>query len=128
MEIGVLGATGPAGRGIAARLADAGHAVLAGSRDRARAAGVVEELQAKWGDRLASLYPATNVEAAAAPDLVVVATNWEAALETTQAHADLLAGKVVIAMANGLRKVGREFRVVMPPEGSLAAAMQAAAP
>ncbi len=82
----------------------------------------------KWGERLASLYPATNDEAAAAPDLVVVATNWEAALETTRAHASALAGKVVIAMANGLRKVGREFRVVVPPEGSLAAAMQAAAP
>jgi 8-hydroxy-5-deazaflavin:NADPH oxidoreductase len=128
MEIGVLGATGPAGRGIAARLADAGHTVLAGSRQRARAATVVEELQTKWGSRLDSLHPATNDEAAAAGDLVVVATNWEAALETTQAHAAQLAGKVVIAMANGLRKEGREFRPVMPPEGSLAAAMQAAAP
>jgi NADPH-dependent F420 reductase len=128
MEIGVLGATGPAGRGIAARLADAGHTVLAGSRQRARAATVVEELQASWGTRLDSLRPATNDEAAAAADLVVVATNWEAALETTQAHAAQLAGKVVIAMANGLRKEGREFRPVMPPEGSLAAAMQAAAP
>jgi len=127
MEIGVLGATGPAGRGIAARLADAGHTVLAGSRQRARAAAVVEELQTKWGRRLDSLRPATNEEAAAG-DVVVVATNWEAALETTQAHAAQLAGKVVIAMANGLRKEGREFRPVMPPEGSLAAAMQAAAP
>ncbi|HEY6316535.1 MAG TPA: NADPH-dependent F420 reductase [Acidimicrobiia bacterium] len=128
MEIGVLGATGPAGRGIAARLADAGHTVLAGSRQRARAATVVEELQTQWGSRLDSLRPATNEEAAAAGDLVVVATNWEAALETTRAHAAQLAGKVVIAMANGLRKEGREFRPVMPPEGSLAAAMQAAAP
>jgi NADPH-dependent F420 reductase len=128
MEIGVLGATGPAGRGIAARLADAGHTVLAGSRQRARAATVVEELQTLWGSRLDSLRPATNEEAAAAGDLVVVATNWEAALETTRAHAAQLAGKVVIAMANGLRKEGREFRPVMPPEGSLAAAMQAAAP
>jgi len=124
----VLGATGPAGRGIAARLADAGHRVLVGSRDRARAAGVVDELRAEWGARVASLRPATNEEAAAAADLVVVATTWEAVVDTTRAHAARLEGKIVLAMANGLRRVGREFRAVLPAEGSLAAAMQAAVP
>ena len=43
-------------------------------------------------------------------------------------HAGALAGKTVIAMANGLEKVDREFRAVLPPEGSLAQAQQAAAP
>jgi NADPH-dependent F420 reductase len=128
MEIGVLGATGPAGRGLAVQLAAAGHTVLAGSRDRARAEQVIDELRERWGQRVATLQPATNAEAAAAADLVVVATNWEAALETTEAHASLLRGKVVIAMANGLQRVGREFRAVMPDEGSLAQAMQALAP
>jgi len=128
VDIGVLGATGPAGRGLAARLAAAGHTVRAGSRDRARAARVVDELRARWGERVATLTAATNADAAAAPDLVVVATTWEAALETTKAHASLLAGKVVLAMANGLQKVGREFRAVLPPEGSLAQAMQALVP
>jgi NADPH-dependent F420 reductase len=128
MEIGILGATGPAGRGVAARLADAGHVVLAGSRSRARSEETVAELRERWGERVATLRPATNDEAAAAADLVVVATNWEAALETTQAHAAELRGKVVVAMANGLRREGREFRAVLPTEGSLAAAMQAAAP
>lgn len=128
MEIGVLGATGPAGRGLATRLASLGHDVLAGSRDRAKAEGVVAELQARWGDLVATLRPATNAEAAAASDLVVIATNWEAALDTTSAHAAALAGKVVVAMANGLHKVGREFKVVVPEEGSLAVAMQRRAP
>jgi hypothetical protein len=128
MEIGVLGATGPAGRGLAARLADAGHTVLAGSRDPARAAAMVSEVHTRWGPRVASLRPATNEEAAAARDVVVVATNWEASLDTTREYADQLAGKVVVAMANGLTKVGREFQAVLPTEGSLAAAMQAAAP
>src|SRR5256885_9793464 len=36
--------------------------------------------------------------------------------------------KVGIAMANGLRKVDREFRPVLPVEGSLTMAMQAAVP
>jgi NADPH-dependent F420 reductase len=128
MEIGVLGATGPAGRGMAVQLAAAGHDVLAGSRDRSRAATIVTKLHERWGDRVATLRPASNAEAAGAADVVVVATNWEAALETTQAHAALLDHKVVVAMANGLQKVGREFRAVLPEEGSLAQAMQALAP
>ena len=123
MEIGVLGATGPAGRGLAVRLAAAGHDVLAGSRDRSRAEGIVEELRGRWGERVATLRAVTNAEAADAADLVVVATNWEAALETTGAHAAALDHKVVIAMANGLQKVGREFRAVLPEEGSLAQAL-----
>jgi 8-hydroxy-5-deazaflavin:NADPH oxidoreductase len=128
MEIGVLGATGPAGRGVVARLASLGHDVIAGSRQRKRAQQLVEELREQWGERVATLRPGVNDEAAAARDLVVVATTWEAALETTKAHARPLAGKVVVAMANGLRKVNREFVVVPTKEGSLAAAMQAAAP
>jgi 8-hydroxy-5-deazaflavin:NADPH oxidoreductase len=128
MEIGVLGATGPAGRGLAARLAAAGHDVLAGSRDRARAEHVVGDLHSRWGARVATLHAATNPEAAAAADVIVVATNAEAALETTKAHAELFDHKVVVAMANGVEKVGREFRAVLPEEGSLAQAMQALAP
>jgi hypothetical protein len=128
MQIGVLGATGPAGRGLAARLAALGHDVVAGSRDRARAARVVDELREQWGERCARLRPGDNGEAAAARDVVVIATTWEAALDTASAHAGQLEGKVVVSMANGLRRVAREFRVVLPEEGSLAEAVQARAP
>jgi hypothetical protein len=128
VEIGVLGATGPAGRGLAARLACLGHDVIAGSRDAARSASAVAELSERWGDRLATLVPGTNADAAAARDLVIVATTWDAAVDTTRDHAGLLEGKVVVAMANGLVRVGKEFQPVLPEEGSLAAAMQAVAP
>jgi NADPH-dependent F420 reductase len=127
MEIGVLGATGPAGRGLAARFADAGFDVIIGSRDPSRAKAVADELSERWGSRVATLRPGTNDDAAAAQDVVVVATTWEAAIDTTAAHAGQLAGKVVIAMANGLQRVGREFHAVLPPEGSVAAGMQARA-
>jgi hypothetical protein len=128
MEIGVLGATGPAGRGIAARLATVGHEVIAGSRDEARSAKTVASLHERWGDRVADLHGGTNTDAAAARDLVIVATTWEAAVDTAAEHAAALAGKVVVCMANGLEKVGDEFRAVLPDEGSLAEALQAAAP
>ena len=127
MRIGVLGGTGPAGRGIAARLASVGHEVIVGSRDRARSAAVVEELRAQWGDRVAGLTAGTNHDAAAA-DLVVLATVWDAAVPTAAALADELAGKAVISMANGLIKDGRQFVPVVSPAGSIAAEVQAVAP
>jgi 8-hydroxy-5-deazaflavin:NADPH oxidoreductase len=128
VEIGVLGATGPAGRGLAARLASVGHEVRAGSRERSRADDAVAELRAQWGDRVERLEPGTNAEAAKANDLVIIATTWEGAVATAAEHADDLASKPVIVMANGLERVGREFRPVLPPEGSIARAAQAAAP
>jgi NADPH-dependent F420 reductase len=127
MKIGVLGATGPAGGGVAARLASVGYDVIAGSRDLARAEAAVAKARERWGDRVESLEPGDNTDAASA-ELVVVGTQWEAAVPTATQHADALSGKVVIAMANGLTKHGREFRPVLPDEGSLAMAMQAAVP
>ncbi|MBM3672431.1 MAG: NADPH-dependent F420 reductase [Actinobacteria bacterium] len=128
VEIGVLGATGPAGTGIAARLAAIGHNVVAGSRERSRADAVVATLREKWDARVDGLRAGTNDDAAAAQDLVIVATTWEGAVDTAAAHASALAGKVVASMANGLEKVGHEFRPVLPEAGSLAEAVQAAAP
>lgn len=127
MNIGVLGATGPAGRGLAARLASVGHDVVAGSRDESRAEAVVSELRDEWGPRVDSLSAGTNADAAKA-DVVAIATTWEAAVPTAAEFADALAGKPVIAMANGLEKVGREFHAILPPEGSISQAVQAAAP
>jgi NADPH-dependent F420 reductase len=128
MRIGVLGATGPAGKGLAARLAWLGHDVIAGSREASRAEAVVAELRRDWGRGLAGLVGAPNAEAAAGGELVVIATQWEGAVASTAAHADDLVGKVVIAMANGLEKVGREFRPVFPGTGSITESVQAAAP
>jgi hypothetical protein len=112
---------------VAVRLAAAGHDVILGSRDRERAAQIVDELRERFGDRVAGLEPGTNQDAADA-ELVVLATVWDAAVDTAAAHAKQLAGKVVIAMANGLVKKGRQFRPVVPAEGSITAAVQAAAP
>ena len=113
---------------MAARLASLGHDVIAGSRDASRSAAAVAGLSEQWGRRLATLRSGANADAAAAADLAVIATTWDAAVETARAHADVLDGKVVIAMANGLVRVGKEFRPILPEEGSLAAAMQAVAP
>jgi NADPH-dependent F420 reductase len=127
MQIGVLGATGPEGRGFAARVAGLGHEVIAGSRDHARAEAAVAEIRDRWGDRVSGLKPGVNADAAAA-DLVVVAVQWEGAVGTVREYASALSGKVVISIANGLTKRGREFLPVLPDGQSLAESMQAAAP
>lgn len=128
MEIGVLGATGPAGSGLAARLASIGHSVLLGSRESDRSAATVEELKIRWGDLVGGLVPADNAEAAAQAELVVVAVPWEAAARTALEHAGACSDKVVISMANALRKVERQFEAVLSPRRSIAAEVQAAMP
>jgi NADPH-dependent F420 reductase len=124
MRIGILGATGPAGRGLAARLASVGHEVLFGSRavDKARAA--VDELEKEWGDRVAGrLIACDNAWACDAP-VVILAVHAESAIPTIQEHAERLPGKIVVSMANNLVKHGNEFNAVLPPHGSVAAEIQ----
>ncbi|MET0420347.1 MAG: NADPH-dependent F420 reductase [Acidimicrobiia bacterium] len=127
MKIGVLGGTGPLGQGLAVRFADQGHDVVLGSRDAAKSEVIVSELQEQWGSRLDTLTPGANADAAAT-DMVVLATVWDAAVATATDLADQLDGRIVICVANGLTKVGKQFSPVLPPEGSIAAAVQAAAP
>src|SRR6266487_6542244 len=103
MKIGVLGATGPAGGGLAARLASVGYDVIAGSRDPARAEAAVRKMRERWGDRVGSLEPGSNADAATA-ELVVVGTQWEAAVPTASQHADALSGR------SEERRVGKECR------------------
>ncbi len=124
MRIGVLGATGPAGRGLAARLADVGYDVLAGSRERVKAEAVIDGLREKWGDRVERITPANN-QAACNADMVVLAVHADAALATAKYFADELADKIVVSMANNLVKNGDEFNAVLPPHGSIAKEMQA---
>src|SRR5262249_33987943 len=124
MRIGILGATGPAGRGLAARLASVGHEVLFGSRavDKARAA--VEELEREWADRVAGrLIACDNAWACDAP-VVILAVTADSAIPTVQEHAERLPGKIVVSMANNLVKHGNEFNAVLPPHGSVAAEIQ----
>ncbi|MEZ5323103.1 MAG: NADPH-dependent F420 reductase [Microthrixaceae bacterium] len=127
MQIGVLGGTGPAGSGLAVRLASEGFEVVIGSRSKYRALEVRDRLYAKWEERELPLLAGDN-ETAAAADVVVVATPWDAAASTAEGVGDRLRGKVVISMANALAKVGHEFQPLVPPRGSVAASVQAAVP
>ncbi len=127
MSVGILGGTGPAGRGMAVRLGAAGEDVLIGSRDAARAASVATSLVEQWPDRALRLEGVENAAAAGA-DLVVLATPWDGALATVRPLATELEGKVVVSMLVALLRDGREFLGLLPPRGSMAAAVQHALP
>lgn len=127
MRIGILGGTGPAGRALAARLAANGYEAVIGSRSAERAAEGRDKILARWPDRSLRVEAGDNA-AAASCDVVVVATPWDAAAVTARSVSELLAGKVVISMANALAKIGDEFQPLVSPRGSVAAAVQAAVP
>lgn len=125
MHVGIVGGTGPAGMGLALRLAAAGVQVTVGSRTAERATEKVGEALERWADRDLRIDAVQNGSAADA-DLVVLATPWDAAVATATGLADALAGKVVVSMANALQRVGDEFQPLIPPRGSVAESVQAA--
>jgi NADPH-dependent F420 reductase len=127
MGVGIFGGTGPAGRGLAVRLAAVGEHVVIGSRDAARAEEVAGKLVEAWPGHQLAITGASNEETASS-DLVVVATPWDSAIATLRPLASALEGKVVVSMANALAKEGREFLALVPPRGSVAASIQAALP
>lgn len=124
--VGILGGTGPAGRGLASRLSAAGVEVVIGSRSRERAEETVAELRPVVGEA-APLRAGDNATAAGS-SIVVVATPWEGALETTRELAEALTDKVLVSMVNALTRSGREFHALVPARGSLAATLQAELP
>jgi NADPH-dependent F420 reductase len=127
VQIGILGGTGPAGSALGVRLASVGFDVVIGSRSKYRAMEVVDKLHDAWPHRTLSITADDNAAAAAA-DVVVIATPWDAAYGTATSVASALDGKVVICMANALTRIGKEFQPLVPPRGSVAASVQAAVP
>ena len=107
------------------RLASVGYETVIGSRSAERAQDVAYKLLGQWAGHDLPLSGDDN-QGAAAADVVVVATPWDAASGTVSGVAEALQGKVVISMCNALAKVGHEFQPLVPPRGSVAGSVQAA--
>jgi NADPH-dependent F420 reductase len=127
MRIGIIGATGPAGTALGARLASVGYEVVLGSRSKYRAMEARDEILERWPDRELVIEAGPNSEAAQA-ELVVISTPWDSAATTAHEYDKSLTGKVVVSMANAIVRVGTEIQPLVPPRGSVAAHVQAAVP
>jgi NADPH-dependent F420 reductase len=99
LVVGVLGGTGPQGRGLAVRLAAVGQRILLGSRDAERASEVAAEVASKAATTSGaevSVQGGSNVDVAGAADLVIVAVPYAGHAATLAELATPLAGKVVV--------------------------------
>ncbi|WMD08372.1 NADPH-dependent F420 reductase [Streptomyces sp. FXY-T5] len=118
LVVGVLGGTGPQGKGLAYRLAKAGQKVIIGSRAADRARAAAEELgHGVEGD--------DNAETARRSDIVIVAVPWDGHGKTLESLREELAGKLVVDCVNPLGFDKKGAYALKPEEGS--AAEQAAA-
>jgi NADPH-dependent F420 reductase len=96
MRIAVVGGTGKEGRGMAARWAQAGHAVCIGSRDAERAAARAEELRAALPTLKGQLTGGDNTSAVRDSELVVLAVPYTAHASTLQSLKDEIGTRVLI--------------------------------
>ena len=100
LVVGVLGGTGPQGRGLAVRLAAAGQRILLGSRDAEARVEVAAEVAGRAAAAPAgaevSVTGGSNVDVAGAADLVIVAVPFAGHAATLAELAAPLAGKVVV--------------------------------
>lgn len=97
--LGIVGGTGPQGRGLAARWARAGHVVHLGSRTQEKAQAAVDDVLERTGDGV-EVHAATNDAVATAAEIVVVALPFEAQAAALPPLADACAGKVVCNVVN----------------------------
>ncbi|MDQ0796698.1 NADPH-dependent F420 reductase [Streptomyces sp. B1I3] len=118
LTVGVLGGTGPQGRGLAYRLARAGQKVVIGSRAADRAEAAAAELGH-------GVEGAGNAECARRSDIVIVAVPWEGHARTLESLREELTGKLVVDCVNPLGFDKKGAYALKPEEGS--AAEQAAA-
>ena len=99
-DIAVVGGTGPQGKGLAYRWARHGHRVVLGSRDAGRAQAAATEISERLPD--ADVSGATNADAVAGADVVVLAVPYDGHDELVTSLAEQLAGKVVVSCVNPL--------------------------
>jgi NADPH-dependent F420 reductase len=100
--LGFLAGTGPLGRGLALRLALAGHDVLIGSRKQEKAEAVAAELLAAELPTDLPVRGVVNAEAAERAEIAYLCFPWEGQADSLPAVAGALAGKVVVSVISPL--------------------------
>ena len=119
-SIGIVGGTGDLGRGLAVRLAKAGHPLIIGSRNAEQAVASAEAVSAVLADRgiaHPAISGADNVATAQQGDIVFVTVPFGAHQPTLESIRDAVQGKVVVDVTVPLVPP-KVARVQLPAEGS----------
>lgn len=111
-SIAVIGGTGALGKGIARRLAKAGHDVTIGSRAAEKAQSVAEEMGGGIGY-------AANEDAAAGKDIVIVTVPYESQKGTLELIRDKVGAAIVVDTTVPLMPP-KVMRVQLPAAGCAA--------
>lgn len=119
--VGIVGGTGPQGRGLAKRLAASGVPVVLGSRSPERATESAAELGT-------GVTGTSNEDCVSVADVVVIAVPWDGHRDTVAGLAARLAGKVVVDCVNPLAFDKQGPYVPHVEQGSAAQQAQALAP
>ena len=119
-SIGIVGGTGDLGRGLALRLATAGHAIWVGSRKAEQAREAADALKSELVSRgvaESAVEGMDNVAAAERGDIVFVTVPFGAHTPTLESIKNAVQGKVLVDVTVPLVPP-RVARVQLPPEGS----------
>ncbi len=120
-SICVIGGTGAEGSGLALRWAHAGHRVMLGSRDAAKAQAAARELNGILGKEAVS--GTDNLSGATLADIIVLTVPFAAQTRTVTELRSVLAGKILIDVTVPLLPP-KVSRVQLPASDSCVVAVQ----
>lgn len=121
--IGIVGGTGKEGKGLAYRWAKAGHHVIIGSRQTAKAETAAREVNELLGDG-GKVEGVENEQAAIRADIVVLTVPFNVHVEMCEYLKPFVQGKTFVDVTVPLVPP-KITKVQMPPEGSAAQQAQA---
>ena len=121
MRISIIGGTGALGSGLALRCAMGGHEVLIGTRDPNRGVESIADIKVRLGKdgASASLQTMSNLEAAEAGEIVILAVRFPNQRETLELIRPAVQGKILIDTTVPLVPP-KVMRVQLPAQGSAA--------
>lgn len=115
-SIGFIGGTGPEGKGLAARFAQAGLEVIIGSRSAERGEEAAKEVREKAGG---SVRGAANADAAQA-DMVIVTLPYSGQAETLAALREQIGSRIVVSTVVPMQFAGGKVTMLDLEDGSAA--------
>jgi NADPH-dependent F420 reductase len=119
-SIGIIGGTGPEGKGLAARFSQAGFDVFVGSRSAERGEEAALEIRERAGGNVSG---ATNAGAAKA-DVILVTVPYGGLADTLSALRDEIGNRIVVSTVVPMVFEAGKVSMTAVPDGSAAQEMQ----